>query len=236
MLIRRHKKTPKNRGCEGFEDEQQMNKPRFGLRSGNRRESVLSVTEIRGQKGVEQMFDYNTPHAKGLREFFASCHRDNALVQFAGEEFSTTDTLHDGTNIIRAILVIADTMTEDEFETMFEDIANSVDAGILDSAFPVIAEEYDIALNGYEFAEFEDGSVAVIPATVATATDTETVTVTHADGTVTVRRQNADDIHAVIRNGHRVLMAQFENGIISDYADDISEELVTENDKYPTTK
>jgi hypothetical protein len=198
-------------------------------------DNVLNVTEIRGQNGVEQMFEYNTPHARELREFFASCHRNGDTVEFAGEEFSTTATLHDGTNVIRAILVIADSMESDEFERMFEDIANSVDAGIIDSAFPVIAEEFSIAMNGYEFAEFEDGSVAVIPATV-TVSDTATVTVRHADGTVTVTRQNADDVHAVIRNGHRALMAQFENGIISDYADDISEELVTENDKYPTTK
>jgi hypothetical protein len=177
------------------------------------------------------MFEYNTKHAQGLREFFASCHRDNALVQFAGEEFSTTDTLHDGTNIIRAILVIADSMESDEFETMFEDIANSVDAGILDSAFPVIAEEFSIAMNGYEFAEFEDGSVAVIPATAPAVTVTELVTTRHADGTITRAVQTVADAHAVIADGHARLVELAERDEIeTDFTDLHEFENITESE------
>jgi hypothetical protein len=194
----------------------------------------MNVHEIRGQKGLEQMFDYNTPHATALREYFLSAHRDGDTIEFGGFEFATTATLADGTNVIRALLVIADSVTADEFERFGVDTACALDLGYITSPFPVIAEEYAIATFSTEFVENEDGSVhvATVTATVATATDTATVTTRHADGTVTVSRQNADDVHATIRNGHRVLMAQFVDGVINDYADDVAEETVTENPKH----
>jgi hypothetical protein len=182
------------------------------------------------------MFEYNTKHATALREYFLSAHRDGDTIEFAGIEFETTATFSNGVNVCRAILVIADAMTEDEFARAMEDVAGYAN-GNPALVFATLIEEFYAVGADTEFIENADGSVHVATvSTVATATDTATVTTRHADGTVTVSRQNADDVHAVIRNGHRVLMAQFVDGVIADYADDVSEELVTETEKYTTIK
>lgn len=172
------------------------------------------------------MFDYNTKHAREMRAYFADIHNSGDTIEFAGTEFETTATLSDGTNIIRAILVIADTMTSDEFETMFEDIATAVELGRIGSPFAVIAEEYDIAINGYDIVENADGSAHATPAT-SRITDTATVTTRHADGTITRTVQTPADVRAVIEKGHATLATMFENGDIVDYVDDIAtDELV----------
>jgi tRNA U34 5-methylaminomethyl-2-thiouridine-forming methyltransferase MnmC len=174
------------------------------------------------------MFEYNTHHAKGLRQYFADAHRNGDIIEFGSVTFATTAELADGTNAIRAILVIADSMAQDEFECMFEDIHAHVED--IEQLFDIIADEFEIATAETEFVEFADGSVMVATVT-ATATDTETVTTRHADGTTTTARQTVADAHAVIAKGHATLTALAENGDIeTDFADVHEFETLTETE------
>jgi hypothetical protein len=176
------------------------------------------------------MFEYNTQHATALREYFLDAHRDGDLIEFAGIEFATTATFHDGTNVIRAILVIADSMESDEFERMFEDLAVWANGNVA-RVFATLIEEFHAVGAGTEFAEFEDGSVAVIPATANAVTVTELVTTRHADGTITRDVQTVADAHAVIADGHARLIALAENGEIETDFEDVHEfETLTETE------
>jgi hypothetical protein len=175
------------------------------------------------------MFEYNTQHAQGLRAYFADAHRCGDLIEFGSFEFATTATLDNGVNVCRAILVIADSMESDEFERMFEDISATVHG---DSFWNILADEYEFATYGEtDFIEFSDGSVAMVPLTVATATDTELVTTRHANGTTSTARQTVADAHAVIAKGHATLTALAENGDIeTDFADVHEFETLTETE------
>ena len=174
------------------------------------------------------MFEYNTQHATALREYFLDAHRDGDTIEFGSFEFATTATLDNGVNVCRAILVIADSMTEDEFERMFEDLSATVHG---DSFWNILESEYEFATYGEtDFVEFSDGSVAMVPLTVATATDTETVITRHADGTVSVARQTVADAHAVIADGHAKLIELAEREEIeTDFSDVHEFETLDEN-------
>jgi len=189
------------------------------------------------EKGIEQMFEYETATARYLADGYRHQYRD-------GERFITLtadgirvhrdavivtadgDTVH----AVHAVLVAVDAIGAlDVFQTLTD--ADAVGYDVADA----IADIYRDAVDGFEIVENVDGSAHAVPAVTARrVTDTATVTVRHADGTVSTVRQTSADVEAVVLAGHRRLLTAVADGVLSDYVDDVDADTVGELPKFPT--
>lgn len=181
------------------------------------------------------MFEYITPLARELADTARRDYADGVALIAVGRVAVHRDAVivtptGDVINAVRALLVAVDVDGVDAL-TAVED-ADAVGVPVADA----IADVYRDAVNGFEIVENVDGSAHAVTASPVArpVTDTATVTVRHSDGTVAVIRQTSDEVHAVIRDGHRRLLTAVADGVLADYVDDVDADTVGELPKFPT--